>query len=192
MDPQSLTNEPQQHPDSCISLSRSLLEQLASEMPSSTASILSIGSGPGLLEALLQAYLDRELASLHHTRAESCDIYGLEVLSATINPNKYLPEENMHFVRGAWELCPAAARAAVWLFVYPRDPKLVQRYTETYGEADRMVQKIIWLGPSADWEDYRDILAGWSQHRLAVFRGAECGIADFEMMAVADRRSSAD
>ena len=48
-------------------------------------------------------------------------------------------------------LWSAAQQAAAWMFVYPRDPKLITKYIDTHGDT---VDSIVWLGPRVDWSDY--------------------------------------
>ena len=63
--------------------------------------------------------------------------------------NRYIAEEAMNIVGGGWDLCSDAQMASAWMFVYPRDPKLITKYIDTYG--DQTVELIVWLGPTADW-----------------------------------------
>ncbi|KAE8355364.1 hypothetical protein BDV28DRAFT_146155, partial [Aspergillus coremiiformis] len=106
----NLTTTPQALPTCCLSLSTPLLTHLSNLLPPKPSFTISIGSGSGLLEALLT----------HHNAALS--IEGVEV-----NPsvNRYIPEQDMHVVSGTWDLLHARVPdAAAWMFVYPRDPKL--------------------------------------------------------------------
>lgn len=110
---------------------------MISLLPKKPGFTLSIGSGSGLLEALI-AQNDGDVP-----------IKGVEVNSTV---NRYITEEDMYIVGGAWGLSSLAQQAAVWMFVYPRDPKLVSKYIDTYG--DDAVEMIVWLGPRVDWADY--------------------------------------
>lgn len=76
----NLADHPKLHIDCCPSLSASFIMKLASILPTTPSLTLSIGSGSGLVEALL----------LH----ERNDIHvrAVEVLH---NVNKYLPREFM-------------------------------------------------------------------------------------------------
>ncbi|KAF2502708.1 hypothetical protein BU16DRAFT_17115 [Lophium mytilinum] len=125
------------HPDSCLGLSLPLIERIARILPHNPRTIVSIGSGTGLFEALLLQY-EPELI-----------LYGVEVKS---DPpvNKYIPERYAETVGGTWDLCSLAENAAAWLFVYPRDPKLVAQYLERYADS-RSLEIVIWLGPREDW-----------------------------------------
>ena len=131
-----LSLHPRHHPDSCTSLSLHLLRTLRDLLAPSTSITLSIGSGTGLLEALL----------LHHF--PSLDIAGVEV-SATVN--KYLSEPKLHVVNHTSALCPAAEGASALLFVYPRDGKLIENYVREYG--GRSMQSVLLIIPQADYDD---------------------------------------
>ncbi|KAI5245590.1 hypothetical protein E4T43_03227 [Aureobasidium subglaciale] len=155
--------EPKHHPDYCMAISQSLLHTLVNLLPHGPAiSVLSIGSGTGLLESLLSTLLD-----------DSYDLCGVEVAP---NVNRYLPEQNMFFVGGTWDLCSQAAKAHVWMFTYPREPKLILRYLDI----------IIWLGPRMDWQsDYEATFASSKFSRLTVL--GDSGAAAYEMVVIAER-----
>ena len=131
-----LTSLPRHHPDSCPSLSTTLLRTLSNLLPRFPALILSIGSGSGLLEYLL----------LHHN--PPLNIAGVEV---SFEINKYLPASNLLIVNYTSALCPAAKEAEAWLFVYPRDGEIVERYLREYG--GERVQVILFIVPQADYAD---------------------------------------
>ncbi|KIW56718.1 hypothetical protein PV05_05354 [Exophiala xenobiotica] len=147
----TLTESPLHHPDSCLGLSSSLLgtildilqpHRIAPE-PSSTGrstklKCLSIGSGAGLFEALLRNH-DPGLL----------EVYGLEVSSST-NANKYLPQHRRHTVQSTSTLYEEASEYDVWLFVYPRDPRLVRQYLELACRT-KDTRVILFLGPKADF-----------------------------------------
>ncbi|KAI9369583.1 hypothetical protein BJX61DRAFT_536303 [Aspergillus egyptiacus] len=178
----SLPLSPTPLPNCCLSLSRPLLTTLSTLLPSNPSSFtLSIGSGSGLLEALL----------MH--RHPTLHIEGVEVSPSV---NLYLPEENLNIVSGTWELCPRAADAGAWMFVYPREPGLVRRYLDEF--AGGKVEKVVWLGPKADWEDYSRVfyrLDGWEVEVMSNGMteegsdevGIGIGIAGFEMLVVLRR-----
>ena len=176
----SLTAEPQHHPDCCLSLSSTLIAHIASYIPSSDVKVISIGSGRGLLEAHLQA----ANPSLH--------VIGIEVSAES--PNKYLPPEAIVHVKGTWDVYSEARQAGVWLFVYPRDPRLVQRYLDelmTNSSGDSRAQErpssIVWLGPRADWEDiFEKCFEREGLERVALSIGGEAGLVGYEMCAVFD------
>lgn len=129
--------EPKRFPDCCLAISSTLVAYLTSILPKKPAFTISIGSGSGLLEGLIVHY-DKNVS-----------VEGVEV-DSTIN--RYIAEEDMNIVGGGWGLWSAAQQAAAWMFVYPRDPKLITKYIDTYG--DHNVDFIVWLGPRVDWPDY--------------------------------------
>lgn len=103
---------------------------------------LSIGCGSGLLEALL----------LHDYPA--INIHGVEVSQSL---NKYLPEERLQLVRGTWDIAPSARDASVWLFVFPREPGIVQKYVQVYA-GSAVTETVVWIGPLADYKEYEGLL----------------------------------
>ena len=161
-----ISTEPKHHPDCCLSISTTLLDYLARLLPKSPATILSIGSGSGLLEQLLSS------------RYPSLDVLGVEVDNSV---NKYLPEQNVYIVKGTWESCTLAASAEAWILVYPRQPQLLAKYLNEYSAGAAVT--IIWLGPRIDWIDYEFELLrhGFSQITVQ----DNCGLVSYEMMAVA-------
>ncbi|KAB8260449.1 hypothetical protein BDV32DRAFT_149417 [Aspergillus pseudonomiae] len=169
-----LTTTPQAFPTCCLSISTPLLETLTSLLPKKPDYTVSIGSGSGLLEALLT-----------HTNA-SLQIEGVEVNPAV---NRYIAEQDMHVVTGTWDLLASRVPGAkAWMFVYPREPKLVDRYIEAFGK-EGVVEVILWLGPRADWADYVGCLdgRGFGVERVV---GCEGGLEGFEMLGVVRRVGS--
>lgn len=130
-----------QHPHCCASLSYEIISLLAEDIQRAPHITLSIGSGSGLLEALLQQY------------ASDAIIEGVEVAE---DVNRYLPKEKLHIVGGTWDLCDRASAADTWLFIYPKDVLLVGKYLEAYGKGTE--KRIIWLGPQADWPILHDFV----------------------------------
>ncbi|KAJ4310896.1 hypothetical protein N0V94_008216 [Neodidymelliopsis sp. IMI 364377] len=129
----------------CLALSTPLVAHLHSLLPLVPSLTLSIGSGFGLLEALLLA------------APYASHIVGVEVEPS---PNTYLPQTHHRIVHGTRFLEPLAAEASTWLFVYPRRVALVSEYIKEYGLGS--VHTIIWIGPQADWDDYKGCFAsGW-------------------------------
>jgi hypothetical protein len=164
-----LSATPSQHPDCCASLSIKLLNSIVACLPRPDASVLSIGCGTGLLEALLLDWCPQ------------LQVKGIEVASC---PVRYLPPRVVRRVGGTWETCSLAATANVWLFVYPRTPSLVTSYLNTYINA--LVEVIIWIGPTADWEDYHPI---FSDSRLcSCSKVDDSGLASYETLVVITRR----
>ena len=175
-----LTAEPQHHLDCCLSLSSTLIAHILSYIPPSAAKIISIGSGRGLLEAHLQA------------ANPSLDVIGIEVSAES--PNKYLPPEAIVHVKGTWDVYPEARQAGGWLFVYPRDPRLVERYLDELtatrsgeGRAKEHLNSIVWVGPKVDWGDvFEKCFVREGLERVALSIGREAGLVEYEMCAVFD------
>ena len=148
--------------DCCSSLSVSFLKQLASLLPPDPALILSIGSGTGLLEALL---LDQR---------PTLDLRAVEVPSTN---NKYMSADRIEIVNGYRDLCNLAAEASAWMFVYPRDIWLLQKYVQAFGGQKCIL--IIWVGPRADQLGSRFFSEMWMKESLE-----ECSLKDYETMAL--------
>ncbi|KAF9890678.1 hypothetical protein FE257_005544 [Aspergillus nanangensis] len=165
-----LSPSPQLFPHCCLSLSATLTAHLASLLPTKPAFTVSVGSGSGLLEALITH------------RHPMVSIEGVEVNSSV---NRYIAEEDMIVVNGTWGLHSRAAQAAAWMFVYPREPKLVTKYIETYG--DQAGGVVLWLGPRADWADYESCFEDSSLWDVSL--PADVGLAPFEMLAVMRKKS---
>lgn len=163
-----LTKESQHLADCCLGLSSHLLGQLEQLLPSSGLT-LSVGSGTGLLEALLQKH------------APQMAIEGVEV---TPKINKYLRSEHVNVVGGTWDLCSKASEASALLFVYPREPKLVTRYLQLSGR----VPCILWMGPRVDWPDYRPVFEESDFSYL--HEVADSGLAHYEMLVVAKQQKA--
>ncbi|KAL2818326.1 hypothetical protein BJX63DRAFT_429258 [Aspergillus granulosus] len=162
-----LSQTPALYPHCCLSLSTPLLTHLASLLPAHPHFTLSIGSGSGLLEALI---------TTHHRNVR---VEGVEVNSSV---NLYIEEQNMNVVAGTWDLCSRAAQANAWMFAYPREPKLVMKYIETYGAG--AVSEILWLGPKMDWVDYNGCFKQTGFGNVRVYEGEDVGGAEFEMVVV--------
>lgn len=161
-----LKSTPERFPDCCFGISSTLLENISVVLPQNPKFTLSIGSGSGLLECLLS-----------HRNA-NITVQGVEV-DSTIN--RYIAEEDMHVVGGGWGLHPGAEQAAAWMFVYPRDPKLLTKYLDNFG--DGSVETIVWLGPKVDWVDYEGRFQQSSFSKLTVLE--ECGLTPYETAVVA-------
>lgn len=161
-----LSQIPSQHADCCVSLSTSLISALRELIPCLPCTTLSVGSGTGLLEGLI----------LH----DHCDL-GLFGVEVSTQVNRYLSGDRLHVVKGTWDLDPAARSAEVWLFVYPREPHLLQKYLDEYGQGS--VCRIIWLGPRADLGDYEKVVgchgAHWRKKEVD-----DCDLAPYEVLVV--------
>lgn len=162
-----LSSTPTAFPNCCLALSSTLITHLASLLPQTPDFALSVGSGSGLLEALI---------THHHPNVL---VEGVEVSSSV---NLYIAEQDMNVVSGTWDLHPRAAQAKAWMFVYPREPQLVTRYIERFGDGDQTAETILWLGPRADWADY----GGCFRHsKFSLLSFEDVGLAPYEMLVVA-------
>lgn len=188
MDLPKLDDTPTRHPDFCLSISTKLIHTITSILSSNGPQrndnlILSVGSGSGLLEA----HLLKHVTSLPKSTS-TFTIRGVEVRSPpTAAPvNKYLPEQHSATVRGTWELSTLLDAADTLLFVYPREPGLVNRYLAARPESLRVV---LWLGPCADWEVFGGCFQGLEGFGdVEIIEGGGAGVAEFEMIAVVRSR----
>lgn len=152
-----LTGDPQTIPDSCLSLSLPLLGAIHACLPPAPGLSLSIGSGTGLVEALLDS-----LAGPHALRLASVEVAP--------SPNKYHAAHRT--VPGTWALDGLAREAAAWLFVYPKQVGLVREYMAAYAAAGS-VATVVYVGPRMDWDDFRGAFEPfardvevWSEERM--------------------------
>ena len=159
-----LSTIPTYHPDCCCSLSIQLVDTLVDLLSPTPCLMVSIGSGTGLLEALLLQ------------KHPALPIKAVEVSNAV---NKYMFEEDLSIVLGTWDLCSLAADAHVWLFVYPREVRLLKRYIEAYGSQN--VRSVIWLGPKADLPDCTEAMcmSGWNETLVE-----DCGLSCYELLVI--------
>lgn len=190
MDLPNLDDVPRRYPDSCLSISTHLIRTLTDVLTSdcSRASgpqkslVVSVGSGSGLLEAHLQS-LWSSLPGCKLT------IEGVEVRTAEeVCPvNRYLSEEHCTTVRGTFEVSQKGREASALVFVYPREPVLIQRYLQVAkDDGDSPLETLVWLGPKADWETFAGCLKdvpGFGTVEIP----KSCGVFDYEMMAVLRR-----
>jgi hypothetical protein len=161
---------PKRFPDCCLGISNTLITHLASILPENPDFTISIGSGSGLLEGLI-TYSNKNVP-----------VQGVEVDSSI---NRYIAEEDMNVVGGGWGLYPSAQQAKAWMFVYPRDPKLITKYMDSYG--DQAVEMIVWLGPRVDWPDYESCFCKSTFSELNVLDNI--GLTPYETAVVARRTS---
>lgn len=164
-----LTQSPKHYPDCCLSLSTTLMETLTT-VSSQLDPVISIGSGSGLFEACWASH------------SPDLIVEGVEVDSVT---NKYLPRSSLFTVKGTWDICPRASAARVWVFVYPRDPQLIEDYLRRFGMG--VVDLVIWLGPRADWALFKNAITcpGFEQPEVL----EDCGLVPYELMATARRKA---
>ncbi|ORY58385.1 uncharacterized protein BCR38DRAFT_413256 [Pseudomassariella vexata] len=173
-------DDPKQYSDCCLSISATILEALTQTLKDATGAglglVLSVGSGSGLLEALLlskwQASGDCKLS-----------IQGVEVGTGV---NKYLPEDCYSTVKGTWQLSSHATDATALMFVYPRSPELVSRYLQSSAMPGSHVQAALWLSHKSDWASFKQCF-----ERVPGFRAVELveesGLLEYEMLAVIRR-----
>ncbi|KAK1712010.1 hypothetical protein BDP67DRAFT_357167, partial [Colletotrichum lupini] len=168
-----LTNEPRRHPDSCLTLSRPLIKALHAQLPPAPELSLSIGSGTGLAEALLDSLTDTQDPSTREDPQASQELpvprpLNLTSIEIAPSPNKY--HRNHRTVPGTWALDPAAAEAKAWMFVYPKQVALVRKYMEAFasgssgsGEKGVAVETVLYVGPRMDWDDFRGALEPFAE-----------------------------
>ncbi|KAK4228568.1 hypothetical protein QBC38DRAFT_523801 [Podospora fimiseda] len=145
-------NSSTRFPQSCASISLQLLTYLDTIFPQPPFLTLSIGSGPGLLEALL----------LYHFPLRSETFFGVEVSSQV---NRYLSKENVIIVNGTWDIVDPGTEEKLQgkeevkglIFVYPREVKLVERYLRE----KKKVEVVVWIGPRCDEEGFERVLGDW-------------------------------
>lgn len=188
----SLTDSPAVYAGCCLALSMPLVAHMHSLLPKAPALTLSIGSGFGLLEALLlagpaRARRDRDWGQEEgegqgegHQSSNTVVVMGVEVAPSS---NTYLPATHHRTVHGSRFLDPLAAEADVLLFVYPRRVALVSEYMAAHGCGN--LHTIIWAGPHADWDDYKSCFAaGWE---VCTQSAQEVGGKAWDLLAVARR-----
>lgn len=190
----SLQYAPVRHPNCCLSFSSKLIEILTRMFSSTanldgTSTVLSIGSGSGLLEALLLAHVEAK----DDSGETSFNVEGVEVQQLSGKPpvNRYLPEQAIYTVRGTWDVVSRLQDPDVTalMFVYPRQPALVTEYMKAIAEQDLSIQMIVWLGPMADWDVFEPCFVAKDEHQweLEKMQGAEAGLDGYEMFVVLRR-----
>ena len=223
-----LGDKPSRHPHCCLSLSAKLLDVLTetcfgkadedSARLGPRRTVLSVGSGTGLLEALWQQPLSSSPSPCQHRREYRIEGVEVRLKSAAVNAsavcNMYLPEQAINAVRSAADV--VTSRLAVGdegdggdvvgvVFVYPRQPGLVSRYVRALGDdcggrGERRGFVVVWLGPVADWydafkacfdvnDDDEDQVMKKGDVEVRTLSGEEAGVGEYEMMAVLSMRS---
>ena len=150
---------------------------------------LSIGSGTGLLEALLQQQINNRSSEAAN---RTFLIRGVEVVSAA-KVNCYLHDDVFDVVPGAWATSKFALDPDVkaWLFMYPRQPSLVLKYIEMLqakAERGHQLMLMVWAGPRADWSDYEEIFQELSEWCTKLVPGDRCGLLEWECLALIERQ----
>lgn len=196
-----LKEEPIRHADCCLSLSSKLLDTLTAifsdrGLAGRRRTVLSIGSGTGLLETLWLAHIESQSQS--DDASAGLVIEGVEVhqLGSRAPANKYLPEQAINTVRGTWELSSRLQDQDVsgLMFTYPRQPGLVTRYIESVIKTKLIIGVVIWLGPLADWDEFEPCFRvggddGNAFRLEGIKKGAEAGLGEYEMMAIFNRQA---
>lgn len=140
-----LDETPTRHPRCCASLSVPLLALLDEVLPAGPQLTLSVGSGSGLLEACLLAWMPQRSA-----------LKGVEVFSVP-EVNVYLPPEHMVVCQGTWHVPEVTEEASGLLFVYPRQASTVNAYLRKATRASTAV----WIGPRCDADEFRPVFDAW-------------------------------
>lgn len=161
-----LSDEVVRFPDCCAGISRPLLETLANRLPQKPAFILSIGSGSGLLEAMLLRATDGNL-----------DIHGVEVSRCV---NKHLPEDRLLRVPCTASMHPDAILASALLFVYPRKPSLIANYLD--GFLDGALEQVVWVGHRCEAREIQELLLV-KFSKLELVEGP--GLSSYELIIIA-------
>ncbi|KAL6406838.1 uncharacterized protein AUP68_09647 [Ilyonectria robusta] len=197
----NLKKEPIRHADCCLSLSSKLLDTLTAifsdrGLAGHPRTVLSIGSGTGLLETLWLTHIGSQSQS--DDASAGLVIEGVEVhqLGSRAPANKYLAEQAINTVRGTWELSSRLQDQDVsgLMFTYPRQPALVTRYIESVIKTKLSIGVVIWLGPLADWDEFEPCFRvsdddGEAFRLEGIKRGAEAGLGEYEMMAIFKRQA---
>lgn len=146
--------EPTRYPQSCASISLYLFLLLDRFLPLPPKITLSIGSGPGLLEAMFLVASPRRVT-------DPVSFYGVEVATPEGQQpvNRYLPEQNTLVVPGTWAVVAGDVldETEGLLFVYPRSPVLIKEYLDK----GKGVKVAIWIGPKCDVDEMTAPLRGW-------------------------------
>lgn len=185
----TLTNTPLRHPDCCVSLSSTLLHTITASLCESIQSglVLSVGSGTGLLEALLFSMW----TSFPASQTTNLLIRGVEVMgsanSAFHSPNKYLTEQCLDTVKGTWAVSSLVNHATALMFVYPRSTDVVRLYIQEAGVFSAPLHVVLWLGPICDWAEFKPCFTDKSWVPVRIIRGTEAGLAEYEVMAIINK-----
>lgn len=174
---EDLGDVPAHFADCCVALSRPLVQAIADRLPKAPATILSIGSGSGLLESLLLQYRD--------TIGDETflDLYGVEVPTCV---NKYLPEDRLLRVPSTHSVYHDAVFASTLIFVCPRQVNLLAQYLNAC--LNGALEKVLWLGHRSDWMDMEKVIST-AFGSIEYFE--DPGIAEFEVLVIATQPRTA-
>lgn len=167
---QKLGSLPIHFSDCCPGISKPLVSAVADRLPEYPALTLSIGSGSGLLEAIL-------LEETETNNGQAANLYGVEVPPCV---NTHLPDERVLRVPCTMSLHPDAMLASALMFVYPRNPSLVTLYLDAF--IDGALEKVLWLGHRSDWPDAWKLLRA-AFYQIELVEGP--GFPEYELLAVA-------
>ena len=165
-----LDEKPAPFADCCPHVSKALVDALIEHLPLGPALTLSVGSGSGLLEAILLE------ASENHD-GQALNIYGVEV---SPNGNTHLPSNRLLLVPSTSSLHSEALFASALMFVYPRTATLVAMYLDEF--IDGAMETLIWLSHRNDWREAELLLLS-AFYKLD--RIERPGIAEYEVLAIA-------
>ncbi|ODQ49687.1 hypothetical protein SAICODRAFT_32328 [Saitoella complicata NRRL Y-17804] len=180
-----------QHGHCNASLSLPLLDLILSHIEDHEArNIVSIGSGTGLLERLLEA---------HSQRKEKVEVYGIEVSK---DVNLYLDQERMLYTNtdlavshvGRDIVCPIhQIGGRTWLWIYPRRVQLLEAYLKIYSADDPewgeegSPRTIVIVGPRSEFGVFEasELLQHWARGgERKVLGGVEAGLREWEVVGV--------
>lgn len=172
-----LSEKPAHFADCCPGVSKPLICAIVDHLPQSPALTLSIGSGSGLLEAILLEATERD-------RGEAVNLRGVEVPSCV---NTHLPPERVLRVPGTTSLHPDVFLASCLMFVYPRNAMLIEMHLNA--NIDGAMEKLIWLGHRNDFFPEAQLLLSAAFYRLECIDGP--GIPEYEVLVIASMPSRA-
>ncbi len=89
----------------------------------------------------------------------------------------------METVNGTWDLYNSAHDAGSWIFVYPREAGLVNKYAQTFGQGS--TKRVIWIGPLADLREIQDTYLPSAILKREILKN--CGLSEYEIMVLWSR-----
>ena len=174
---EDLGDVPARFADCCVAISKPLIQAISARLPPHPATVLSVGSGSGLLESLLVKDGAGEVTS-------PLNLFGVEVPSCV---NKHLRQDRLLRVSSTSCVYADAVFAEALIFVYPRQVSLIAQYLQIC--LGGMLEILVWFGHRSDWADAEDLLS-------SSFSNLEYvdipGIAEYELLVVATERKTRD